>query len=96
MELFKIKTKENWQLKATASLRRRGTPLSWSSSTSLTGLKDPNNVAENLKESYDDLTKAQIAMGDLAVKKLLCQLQNPLILTWTPECDGRCGTCYGL
>ncbi|NYT18259.1 MAG: V-type ATP synthase subunit D [Methanobacteriales archaeon] len=70
MELLKLKQREKLAVKGYSLLKEKRNALIMEFFNILERVKGSReNVAEKLQEAYQDLTAAQIVMGDLAVKK---------------------------
>jgi V/A-type H+-transporting ATPase subunit D len=70
MELLKLKQREKLAVKGYSLLKEKRNALIMEFFNILERVKGSReNVAEKLDEAYQDLTAAQIIMGDLAVKK---------------------------
>ncbi|HMK53755.1 MAG TPA: V-type ATP synthase subunit D [Methanobacteriaceae archaeon] len=70
MELLKLKDREKLAVKGYSLLKEKRNALIMEFFNILERVKGSReNVEEKLQEAYHDLTAAQIAMGDLAVKK---------------------------
>ncbi|WJI09832.1 V-type ATP synthase subunit D [Methanobacterium sp. CWC-01] len=70
MELLKLKQREKLAVKGYSLLKEKRNALIMEFFNILERVKGSReNVAEKLQEAYQDLTAAQIIMGDLAVKK---------------------------
>ncbi len=70
MELLKLKQREKLAVKGHSLLKEKRNALIMEFFNILERVKGSReNVAEKLKEAYNDLTAAQIIMGDLAVRK---------------------------
>ncbi|MEN6330311.1 MAG: V-type ATP synthase subunit D [Methanobacteriaceae archaeon] len=70
MELLKLKQREKLAVKGHSLLKEKRNALIMEFFNILERVKGSReNVAEKLQEAYQDLTAAQIIMGDLAVKK---------------------------
>jgi V/A-type H+-transporting ATPase subunit D len=70
MELLKLKQREKLAVKGYSLLKEKRNALIMEFFNILERVKGSReNVAEKLEEAYQDLTAAQIIMGDLAVKK---------------------------
>jgi V/A-type H+-transporting ATPase subunit D len=70
MELLKLKQREKLAVKGYSLLKEKRNALIMEFFNILERVKGSReNVSEKLQEAYQDLTAAQIIMGDLAVKK---------------------------
>jgi V/A-type H+-transporting ATPase subunit D len=70
MELLKLKQREKLAVKGHSLLKEKRNALIMEFFNILERVKGSReNVSEKLQEAYQDLTAAQIIMGDLAVKK---------------------------
>jgi V/A-type H+-transporting ATPase subunit D len=70
MELLKLKEREKLAVKGHSLLKEKRNALIMEFFNILEKVKGSReNVAKNLEEAYQDLTAAQVSMGDLAVKK---------------------------
>lgn len=70
MELLKLKQREKLAVKGHSLLKEKRNALIMEFFNILEKVKGSReNVAENLQEAYQNLTAAQVSMGDLAVKK---------------------------
>lgn len=70
MELLKLKQREKLAVKGHSLLKEKRNALIMEFFNILEKVKGSReNVAKNLEEAYQDLTAAQVSMGDLAVKK---------------------------
>lgn len=70
MELLKLKQREKLAVKGHSLLKEKRNALIMEFFNILERVKGSReNVSEILKEAYQDLTAAQVTMGDLAVKK---------------------------
>lgn len=70
MELLKLKDREKLAVKGHSLLKEKRNALIMEFFNILERVKGSReNVEEKLKEAYDDLTQAQLLMGDLAVRK---------------------------
>ena len=70
MELLKLKEREKLAVKGHSLLKEKRNALIMEFFNILEKVKGSReNVANNLQEAYQDLTAAQVSMGDLAVKK---------------------------
>lgn len=79
MELLKLKQREKLAVKGHSLLKEKRNALIMEFFNILDRVKGSREkVADNLKEAYDDLTAAQIAMGDLAVKKAAMSVKESI------------------
>lgn len=70
MELLKLKDREKLAVKGHSLLKEKRNALIMEFFNILERVKGSrDNVEEKLKEAFDDLTAAQVVMGDLAVQK---------------------------
>ena len=79
MELLKLKQREKLAVKGHSLLKEKRNALIMEFFNILERVKGSReNVAERLKEAYQDLTAAQIIMGDLAVRKAAMSVKESL------------------
>lgn len=79
MELLKLKQREKLAVKGHSLLKEKRNALIMEFFNILDRVKGSRDkVQENLKEAYEDLTAAQIAMGDLAVKKAAMSVKESI------------------
>jgi V/A-type H+-transporting ATPase subunit D len=81
MELLKLKQREKLAVKGHSLLKEKRNALIMEFFNILERVKGSReNVTEKLKEAYDDLTAAQIIMGDLAVRKAALSVKESVQL----------------
>jgi V/A-type H+-transporting ATPase subunit D len=79
MELLKLKQREKLAVKGHSLLKEKRNALIMEFFNILDRVKGSREkVALNLEEAYKDLTAAQIAMGDLAVKKAAMSVKESI------------------
>jgi len=79
MELLKLKQREKLAVKGHSLLKEKRNALIMEFFNILERVKGSReNVSEKLKEAYQDLTAAQITMGDLAVQKAAMSVKESI------------------
>ena len=79
MELLKLKQREKLAVKGHSLLKEKRNALIMEFFNILERVKGSReNVSEKLKEAYQDLTAAQIVMGDLAVQKAAMSVKESI------------------
>lgn len=79
MELLKLKQREKLAVKGHSLLKEKRNALIMEFFNILERVKGSReNVTENLKKAYQDLTAAQIIMGDLAVRKAAMSVKESI------------------
>lgn len=79
MELLKLKDREKLAVKGHSLLKEKRNALIMEFFNILERVKGSREeVNKNIKKAYDDLTAAQLAMGDLAVKKAAMSVKESI------------------
>jgi V/A-type H+-transporting ATPase subunit D len=79
MELLKLKQREKLAVKGHSLLKEKRNALIMEFFNILERVKGSReNVTENIKKAYQDLTAAQIIMGDLAVRKAAMSVKESI------------------